>query len=206
MPTVWADLALDAEGALSVGMFLGAAFDRDDAESRALARIGVALAKYLNNKRCISVIGEAMEVLGGVGYVEETPMPMLYREAPLNGIWEGSGNVICLDVLRALTREPAAGEALMRVLNSVVGADRRYDAALKAHQMQWPKLPPEAEARWFTESYATLLTAATLIKAAPSAISESYVTSRLSGARGSMHGAVTGIETDAILRRLAAVS
>ncbi|MGR3635399.1 MAG: acyl-CoA dehydrogenase family protein [Shimia sp.] len=203
MRTVLADLAVDTEAALSVGMMLAAAFDRDDDESRSFARIGVALTKYLNNKRCIGVIAEAMEVLGGMGYIEETPMPMIYREAPLNGIWEGSGNVICLDVLRALMREPEAGEALMIVLQSVVGADTRYDAALKAHVARWPRLPAEAEARWFTESLANLLTAASLIKAAPSAVAEGFVTSRVAGDRGSFSGAVSGLQVDGILARLA---
>ncbi|WP_270730754.1 acyl-CoA dehydrogenase family protein [Shimia sp. Alg240-R146] len=203
MRSVLADLAVDTEAALSVGMMLAAAFDREDDESRAFARIGVALAKYLNNKRCIGVIAEAMEVLGGMGYIEETPMPMIYREAPLNGIWEGSGNVICLDVLRALMREPAAGEALMNVLHSVVGSDARYDAALQAHTARWPRLPAEADARWFTESLANLLTAASLIKAAPSAVAEGFVTSRVVGDRGSFSGAVSGLQVDDILARLA---
>lgn len=202
MRSVLADLAIDTEAALSVGMMLASAFDRDDEESRALARIGVALAKYLNNKRCIGVIAEAMEVLGGMGYVEETPMPMIYREAPLNGIWEGSGNVICLDVLRAMVKEPAASEALMNVLQSVTGADARYDAALKAHQARWPRLPAEAEARWFTESLANLLTAASLLKSAPSAVSEGFITSRVAGERGGFAGAISGLLVDDILARL----
>ncbi|MFY0660924.1 MAG: acyl-CoA dehydrogenase family protein [Shimia sp.] len=202
MRSVLADLAVDTEAALSVGMFLAGAFDRDDAESRALARIGVALAKYLNNKRCIGVIAEAMEMLGGMGYVEETPMPMLYREAPLNGIWEGSGNVICLDVLRALVKEPEAGEALKAVLGSVTGSDGRYDAALKAHMERWPGLPHEAEARWFVESLAVLLTAASLMKTAPSVVAEGYVGSRVAGDRGAFPGAVRGMDVDAIIARL----
>jgi len=202
MRSVLADLAVDTEAALSVGMMLAGAFDRDDDESRALARIGVALAKYLNNKRCIGVIAEAMEVLGGIGYVEETPMPMIYREAPLNGIWEGSGNVICLDVLRALVKEPAAGDALMNLLASVTGSDARYDALLKAHVGRWPRLPAEAEARWFTESLANLLTAASLIKTAPSAVAEGFVGSRVAGDRGSFAGAVSDLQVDDILARL----
>ena len=202
MRAVLADLAVDTEAALSVGMFLASAFDRDDAESRALARIGVALAKYLNNKRCIGVIAEAMEMLGGMGYVEETPMPMLYREAPLNGIWEGSGNVICLDVLRALVKEPQAGEALMNVLLSMVGSDARYDAALRAHLARWPGLPAEAEARWFVESLAVFLTAACLMTTAPSAVAEGYVGSRVAGDRGVFPGAVRGMDVDAIIDRL----
>ncbi|MGD9863119.1 MAG: acyl-CoA dehydrogenase family protein [Pseudodonghicola sp.] len=202
MRAVLADLALDWEGATALGFFMAGAFDRDDTESRALARIGVALAKYLGNKRCISVIGEAMEVLGGMGYVEETPMPMLYREAPLNGIWEGSGNVICLDILRTLAREPLAGQVLAATLDAARGRDGRYDAALEAHRARWPALPAEAEARWFAESLASLLTAAALFDAAPDAVAEGFVTSRVAGARGSLPGSVAGLDTDSILQRL----
>lgn len=202
MRSVLADLALDCEGAVSLGFFVAAAFDRDDAESRALARIGVALAKYLGNKRCVSVIGEAMEVLGGMGYVEETPMPMLYREAPLNGIWEGSGNVICLDILRTLAREPLAGEVLNAALDAARARDSRFDAALEAHRARWPALPPEGEARWFVESLASLLTAATLFECTSDAVAAGYVTSRLSGERGSLPGSVAGLETAEIMQRL----
>ncbi|MFW8634295.1 acyl-CoA dehydrogenase family protein [Cribrihabitans pelagius] len=201
MRAVLADLALDAEGALAAGMAMAAAFDREDVDSRALARIGVALAKYLNNKRCIPVIGEAMEVLGGMGYIEETPMPMLYREAPLNGIWEGSGNVICLDILRTLAREPRAAAALNALLDAARGTDRRYDAALAAHRQRWSALPPEAEARWFVESLATLMSAACLIEAAPAAVADGFVASRVAGARGSLPGSVAGLDVEGILAR-----
>ncbi|MBU2941489.1 acyl-CoA dehydrogenase family protein [Shimia thalassica] len=203
MRTVLADLSLDCEGALAVSMYLARAFDRDDDGSRALARIGVALAKFLSNKRSIGVVGEAMEVLGGMGYVEETPMPMLYREAPLNSIWEGSGNVICLDILRTLAREPLAVEQLDMVLDAARGHDTRFDAALQDHRNQWSSMPPESEARWFAESLATLLTAATLMETSPQAIVDGYVTSRVANARGSIAGSVRGLDTDAILARLA---
>ncbi|MCW8843589.1 MAG: acyl-CoA dehydrogenase family protein [Rhodobacteraceae bacterium] len=202
MRAVLADLALDWEGALSVAMFMAGTFDKTDDESRALARIGVALAKFLNNKRCISVVGEAMEVLGGMGYVEDTPLPMLYREAPLNSIWEGSGNVICLDILRTLAREPLAVEALDAVLDAAKGRDPRYDAVLNQHRTRWQGIPPEQEARWFTESLASLLTTAALMRSAPGPVVEGYITSRLTGQRGSIAGSVTGLDTDAILARL----
>lgn len=202
MREVLADLTLDMEGALSVSMFMARAFDRDDDASRALARIGVALAKYLSNKRCIPVVGEAMEVLGGMGYVEDTPMPMLYREAPLNSIWEGSGNVICLDILRTLAREPLAAEALADVLDQARGRDARFDAALQAHRARWPAIPPENEARWFAESLGNLLTTAALMQTAPEAVLSGYVTSRIVGDRGQMAGTVAGLDTAAILSRL----
>ena len=110
MQSVMADLALDQEAALALAMGCARAFDGQTDADRAFARIAVALAKYLSNKRAPGVIYEAMECLGGMGYIEETPMPMLYREAPLNSIWEGSGNVICLDILRTLARAPDAAE------------------------------------------------------------------------------------------------
>ena len=202
MREVLADLTLDMEGALAVSMFLARAFDREDGESRALARIGVALAKYLSNKRCIPVVGEAMEVLGGMGYVEDTPMPMFYREAPLNSIWEGSGNVICLDILRTLMREPLAGEVLANVLDEARGRDPRYDRALEAHRKRWATLPPEHEARWFAESLGCLLTSAALMQTAPDAVVSGYVTSRVANDRGQMAGTVAGLDTAAILSRL----
>lgn len=203
MRAVLADLTLDWEAALATSMFLAQCFDQDDDDNRALSRIGVALAKFLSNKRCISVVAEAMEVLGGMGYVEETPMPMLYREAPLNSIWEGSGNIICLDIMRTLARDQRAGAALEAVLTSVQGLDARYDAALAQHHARWPKLPPEQEARWFAESLATLLSAAVLFKSAPNAVADGFVTSRVAQNRGSICGTITGVDVDAILERLA---
>ncbi len=199
MRAVLADLALDWEGAVGLGLRIAAAVDAADP----LARIGVALAKYLSNKRCPVVTAETMEVLGGMGYVEETPMPMLYREAPLNGIWEGSGNVICLDVLRALARDPEARAALEGALDAARGADRRYDAALAAFRGRWPDLPDPAEARAYAEAAAHLLTAATLFAAAPVPVAESYVAGRLA-ARGLTPGAVSGLAVPDLIGRLGA--
>ncbi|SEQ64016.1 acyl-CoA dehydrogenase family protein [Thalassovita taeanensis] len=202
MRTVIADLALDWEGSLALAMGCAHAFDSDTEEDRAFARIAVALAKYLSNKRAPGMIYEAMEALGGMGYIEETPMPMLYREAPLNSIWEGSGNVICLDILRTLARAPLAAQTLTARLQSVTGADARYDAALKAHHARWPTLPEEAEARWFTESLATLLAASFLIETAPHAVADGYVSTRVDGQRGATAGAVSGLDAAAILARI----
>lgn len=203
MRAVLADLALDWEGALALGMAAARAFDGKGAADRALARIAVALAKFLNNKLCPLVTVEAMEVLGGMGYVEETPMPMLYREAPLNGIWEGSGNVICLDILRTLHRAPDSAEALTAALMSATGSDRHYDAALKAHVARWPGAPEEAEARWFAESLARLLAAAELIRHAPAAVADAYAATRLTAERGRLTGAIPAADHTAILERIA---
>ena len=199
MRSVLADLMLDWEGATRLGLHVAAAFDRTGVEDRAYARIAVALAKFLNNKLCPRVTYEAMEALGGIGYVEDTAMPLYYREAPLNGIWEGSGNVICLDILRTLAREPAAGGALAAQLDGAKGADRRYDAALAAHSASWPGLPAEAEARHFAEQTAVLLTASVLLTDASHAVADGFVGSRLTDGRGHVAGSVQGLDTDAII-------
>ena len=203
MRAVLADMTLDLEGTAALAFRLGRAFDANSAEDRAFARIGVALAKFLGNKLCPNLIYEAMECLGGVGYTDDTPLPLLYREAPLNSIWEGSGNVICLDVLRALSRDPAARDALTGELAAAKGASRAYDAALAAHSARWPALPDEGEARWFTESLATLLTASVLLRFSPAAVGDGYAATRLeTGGRGRVYGAVSGLDTTAILERL----
>ena len=109
MQNVLADMAVEVEAALALGLRIARAMDNADNPSEAaLARIGTAVAKYWNTKRCPSLVVEALECHGGPGYVEESIMPRLYREAPLNSIWEGSGNVMGLDVLRAIGREPEA--------------------------------------------------------------------------------------------------
>jgi len=202
MRAVLADLALDWEGTLALGLHVARAFDGRGAQARAFARLGVALAKFLGNKLCPGVVYEAMEALGGMGYVEDTPLPMLYREAPLNSIWEGSGNVICLDILRTLRREPAAGEVLSAELGAVAGQDRRFDAAMQAHMQRFPRLPEEAQARWYAESLATLLTASVLMRHAPDAVSGAYIATRLGTSRGRVAGAIAGIDTGAVLARL----
>jgi hypothetical protein len=178
------------------------AFDDTTEQGRAFARLGVALAKYLSNRLCPAVIAEAMECLGGTGYIEETGLPMLYREAPLNGLWEGSGNVICLDILSTLRAVPVAGEVLGDALGAVTGEYRRYDAALRAHMGRFPRLPDEGQARWYADSLATLLTASVLIRQAPPAIAEAYIATRLTGERGRTPGAISGVDTCAILARL----
>jgi putative acyl-CoA dehydrogenase len=202
MRAVLADLVLDWEASLALGMRAAAAFDGTTEEDRAFARLAVALAKYLSNKRCPAVVTEAMEVLGGMGYVEDTPLPMLYREAPLNSIWEGSGNVICLDILRTLTREPMAGAVLAAELDAATGADRRYDAALEAHRARWPGLPEEGAARWFAESLAGLLAGAVLLRAGKDAVADGWAATRLAGPRGLTPGAVTGLDTEALIARI----
>ena len=202
MRAVLADLVLDWEGALRLGLHIAKAFDGSTPEHRAFARIGVALAKFLNNKLCPRVTYEAMECLGGMGYVEDTGLPMLYREAPLNGIWEGSGNVICLDILRTLAKDPLAAEMLHAELEAARGGDRRYDAALDEAVARWPGPVPEAEARWFAERMGFLLTASVLIREAPTAVADGFVLTRLQAERGTVAGSVAVLDEAVLLERL----
>lgn len=197
MRAVLADLALESEAALLLGLDVARAFD--DATRRPYARLAVALAKFVSNKAAPAMIYECMEALGGMGYVEEAPLAMLYREAPLNSIWEGSGNVICLDILRTLVKEPEAGRQLNARLDAARGLDPRFDTALGAHHDRWPGLPPEAEARWFAESLGTLLTGAVMLADSP--LAGEWLATRL-GARGRVAGAVGALDTEAILGAL----
>jgi len=178
MRQVLADLTLDAEAATALAFHVARCFD--DPARRTYARLAVALAKFLNNKLCTPVIGEAMEMLGGMGYVEDTQMPVLFREAPLNGIWEGAGNVICLDILRTLQRVPAAVDALRDQLGKARGDNGAYDRALDAWDSRWHTPPDEAAARVFAAQTARLLAASVLIGAAPGPVAGAYCATRLS--------------------------
>jgi len=199
MQSVLADLALETEAALALGLRVARAFDEDD---RAFARIGVALAKFLNNRRCPAVVVEAMECLGGIGYVEDGPLPLLYREAPLNAIWEGSGNVICLDVLRTLARDEAARAALHDALAAARGLDPLYDHGLDAFVDHWSGDVHESEARWLVERLATLLAAATLLRAGVEAVAGPYVATRVAGLGGRLTGALpAGVDRAALIER-----
>ncbi|THH35874.1 DNA alkylation response protein [Aliishimia ponticola] len=190
MQAVLADLSLDWAGSLALGLDVARHFGSDRPEDQAFARIGVAVAKYLANKLCPLVTVEAMEVMGGMGYIEDTPMPMLYREAPLNGIWEGSGNVICLDALRSLHRDPAAADALRNRLDGAMGLDATFDAALADYRARWDKGVAEAEARWFVEQTGLLLSAAALMRSAPATVAEAFTATRLGASRGLTRGAI----------------
>ncbi|MGW9399099.1 acyl-CoA dehydrogenase family protein [Streptomyces sp. NPDC055642] len=131
MRNVLADLALESEAATTLALRLAAAYDDGGDRERALLRIAVPAAKYWVTKRCAPLAVEAAECLGGNGYVEESGMPRLVRESPLNSVWEGAGNVQALDVLRALRREPEALDAYLREVGRARGADHRLDAAVK---------------------------------------------------------------------------
>jgi putative acyl-CoA dehydrogenase len=184
MQNVLADLALESEAATVLMLRLARAFDAaaQDPRERAFARIATAAAKYWVCKRAPHAIYEAMECLGGNGYVEESVLPRLYREAPVNAIWEGSGNVICLDVLRAMVREPETVPALLDELRLARGADRRLDAAVLALERELTDVADaEARARRLVERLALALQASLLARTAPAPVSDAFCASRLGG-------------------------
>ncbi|MFF8467738.1 acyl-CoA dehydrogenase family protein [Streptomyces griseus] len=189
MRNVLADLALESEAATVLAMRLAAAYDEDTDEERAFLRLAVPAAKYWVTKRCSAVVGEALECLGGNGYVEESGMPRLLREAPLNSIWEGSGNVQALDVLRALQREPRALDAFLREVGRARGSDHRLDAAIKGLLTELADLEGvEARARRVVERIALVLQGSLLVRWAPPEVSDAFCASRLGGDWGSAFG------------------
>ena len=201
MANVLADLALESEAATALALHVAAAVDRAarDPRQALLARVGTALGKYWVCKRAAAFVNEAQECLGGAGYVEESMLPRLYRQAPLNSIWEGSGNIQCLDVLRALQREPAALQALHEELLAGSGLDATFDAAMSRW---WNALPPEpALARVYCERLALLLQGSILLRAG-SPFAATFVRSRLGGEHGLAFGTLPlGIDSAAMLAR-----
>jgi len=202
MANVLADLALETEAATALALRLARAFDRDDPTEAAFARLVTPAAKYWVCKRAPTLIGEALEVLGGNGYVEESLMPRLYREAPLNSIWEGSGNVMALDVLRGLGREPAAAEALTSELSAARGGDRRLDAYAEETLQALAGQPAEAQARRICERISLALQASLLVRFAPAAVADGFCASRLGGESGRAFGTLpNGVDVGAIIAR-----
>ena len=178
MVNVLADLAVESEATTTMMMRLAGAFD--DERQRAFRRLALAVAKFWCTKRAIAVVSEALECHGGNGYVEESILPRLYREAPLNSIWEGSGNVNALDVLRAMSREPESVDAYFAELEQAAGADRRVDAAIAEIRDELSD-PAEAEARArrTVERMAILLEASLLLRFGDPAVAEVFCSSRL---------------------------
>ncbi|MFE0138559.1 acyl-CoA dehydrogenase family protein [Streptomyces sp. NPDC059037] len=189
MRNVLADLALESEAATTLALRLAAAYDDGSEQERAFLRIAVPAAKYWVTKRCTPHAVEALEVLGGNGYVEESGMPRLLRESPLNSIWEGSGNVQALDVLRALQREPMALNAFLQEVGSARGADYRLDGAIKGLLTELADLEGvEARARRLVERMATVLQGSLLVRYAPPEVADAFCASRLGGDWGAAFG------------------
>ncbi|MER6154757.1 acyl-CoA dehydrogenase family protein [Streptomyces sp. NPDC001868] len=192
MRNVLADLALESEAATTLAMRLAAAYDAAEAgneNERSFLRIAVPAAKYWITKRCTPLVTEAAECLGGNGYVEESGMPRLLRESPLNSVWEGAGNIQALDVLRALQREPRALDAYLREVGRARGADHRLDGAIKDLLTELADLDGiEARARRLAERLALVLQGALLVQYAPPAVADAFCASRLGGDWGTAFG------------------
>jgi putative acyl-CoA dehydrogenase len=206
MGNVLADLAVESEAATMVMMRLARAYDAVAASSESeadFARLATAVAKYWVCKRQPVFVGEALECLGGNGYVEESIMPRLFRESPLNGIWEGSGNVICLDVLRAMARQPASLEAFRAELALSAGADRRYDSFVASLDAELADLADiEVRARRVVESMALALQGSLLLRHSTPAVADAFCASRLAGDWGRAFGTLpAGVDVDGIVER-----
>jgi putative acyl-CoA dehydrogenase len=214
MQNVLADLILESEAATSLMIRLAKSFDARgaDEQERGFARIATAVSKYWLCKRSPVQVGEALECLGGNGYVEESVMPRLYREAPLYSIWEGSGNVICLDVLRSLAKEPAALDALIEEMRLGTSDDKQLQAhvsdvefSLRKYAQQVAKdggSDSQWEARRLSEKAALALQASLLLRHAPAELAEAFCQTRLGGDYGHTFGTLPkGTAAQAILDR-----
>jgi len=205
MRNVLADLALEAEAAMVLALRVARAVDASHRDPReaAFARVATAIGKYWVCKRAPAFVNEAQECLGGAGYVEEAMLARLYREAPLNSIWEGCGNIQCLDVLRALVREPETGAAVLAELSDVAGKNGALDAeraALAGLLAQPQQLEPIARA--LVERLALALQAAILLRSG-SPLAAAFCQSRLGGGRGQAFGTLApGFDWEAIAARM----
>ncbi|KUN41986.1 DNA alkylation response protein [Streptomyces longwoodensis] len=204
MRNVLADLALESEAATTLALRLAGAADRavrGDEGERAFRRLATAVGKYWVTKRGPAFTAEALECLGGNGYVEDSGMPRHYREAPLLSIWEGSGNVNALDVLRALGRDPATVDALFAELAPARGADARLDAAVTRLKDTLATATPSG-ARRLVELMALTLQASLLVRHAPPAVADAFCATRLGGDWGHSFGTLPdGADVDAVLGR-----
>jgi len=194
MQAVLADLAVESEAATLLGMRLAHAVDQGES---AFLRLAVAAAKFWVCKRTPPMVAEALECLGGNGYVEENGLARLYREAPLNSVWEGSGNVNALDVLRAVGREPLAVEALDKELAQARGLDRRVDAAVEGTLTavravaSADLVQAQLGARRLVQDIAVALQAALVVQYSPSVVAETFLASRLGDADGRVFGTLS---------------
>ncbi|MFZ4285348.1 acyl-CoA dehydrogenase family protein [Variovorax sp. HJSM1_2] len=207
MRAVLADLALESEAALALSMRLAQAFEHaDDPLQQAWKRIVTPAAKFWVCKRAVELTGEAMETFGGNGYVEDGPMARLYREAPVNSIWEGSGNVMCLDVMRAVARDPEAALALMAQAVDATPGDALVLAEAQALRQMLGTAPEqlEGQGRLFCQRLVLLLQAGLLRQTAPVAVADAFIHTRLgSTGWGRVAGALdpAGVDVAALLAR-----
>jgi putative acyl-CoA dehydrogenase len=205
MVNVLADLAIESEAATAVALRIARAYDEapDDPNADAFKRLATAAAKYHVCKRAPGHAFEALECLGGNGYVEASGMPRLYREAPLASIWEGSGNVMALDVLRALSRSPEALDAFFAEIDEASGADPRLDDFTTATRAEFSDLEAiEPRARRVVERMALCLQGSLLVRHAPAAVADAFCAARLAGDAGLNYGTLpAGVDAAAIVAR-----
>jgi putative acyl-CoA dehydrogenase len=206
MRNVLADLALESEASTALAFRLARGFDesKTSLEAKLFTRIATAIGKFWICKRAVFAVSEAMEVVGGNAYVEESVMPRLYRDVPVNSIWEGSGNVQCLDVLRSMRKEPESIEVLLNEIKSAVGANTNFDNYIAAAEKELHYTDDlEFRARRVVERLAVALQAAVLLKNAPDFIAEAFCNSRLVNDRNLNFGALPeGVEIEKIIVRL----
>ena len=200
MLNVLADLCLDSEAATATALRLARAFDDED---HAFRRLAAAVSKYWVCKQTPPLVAEALECLGGNGYVEESGLPRLFRESPLNSLWEGSGNVNCLDVLRAVEREPESLEAFHTELELARGANMQLDAALDELAAELAdEADLETRARRLVERLALCLQASLLVRHAPAEVADAFCATRLGDEGGRAYGTLPrAIDTAAIVER-----
>jgi putative acyl-CoA dehydrogenase len=211
MGNVLADLAVESEAATTVAMRLAGATDRataGDEQEQAFRRLGLAATKYWVCKRGPTHAAEALECLGGNGYVEESGMPRLYREAPLTSIWEGSGNVAALDVLRAMAKEPASVEAFLAEVDRAAGADQRLDGAVAGLRKALSSTDKSIEdiqfgARRLVETMALVLQGSLLVRHSDPAVADAFCASRFGGDWGVALGTLpSGVDTKTVVDRV----
>jgi putative acyl-CoA dehydrogenase len=203
MRNVLADLAIESEAATVAALRVARAYDEDEGPFR---RFATAVMKYWVCKRAPGHAAEALECLGGNGFVEDSGMPLLYRDAPLNSIWEGSGNVAALDVLRAMVKEPDGLPAFLAECELAVGAEPRLDAHLDGVKAQAEAAfndgDPQFSARRVVEDLALALQGSLLVRHAPPAVADAFCATRLAGQGGRVYGTLPlGVDAGAIIER-----
>ncbi len=203
MRSLLADMAIESEAATALTFRIARSFDAGaDEDAAAFARIATPIGKYWVNKRVVNLAYEAMEVHGGAGYIEEGVMARIYRQSPLNSIWEGSGNVVCLDVLRAMERDPQPAEALIAELEKARGANQLLDRGIDDVKACLASPPDEAIARRLAETTALVLQGAILVQNAPAFVSDAFCATRLCDRPGLSHGALGAkLDVDALIDR-----